>query len=164
MLQDTVLFSGSVKDNLAYALTSEPDESEIERAAGLSNTDVIIEQLPHGLDTMLEDAGARLSAGQRQLFAICRAFLSYPRILILDEATSSVDTRTEKHIQEAMVSLMKDRTSLIIDHRLSTIMDADEIIVMEQGRIVERGRHEELLSAGGRYSELYRTQYAGLGT
>lgn len=164
VLQDTVLFSGTVKENLAYALGSEPDESEIERAARLSNTDVIIEQLPHGLDTMLEDAGARLSAGQRQLFAICRAFLSYPRILILDEATSSVDTRTEKHIQEAMVSLMKDRTSLIIAHRLSTIMDADEIIVMEQGRIVERGRHEELLSAGGRYSELYRTQYAGLGT
>lgn len=164
VLQDTVLFSGTVKSNLAYALDREPDEREIGMAAELSNTDTIIEQLPEGLDTRLDEAGARLSAGQRQLFAICRAFLSYPGILILDEATSSVDTRTEQHIQEAMVSLLKNRTGLIIAHRLSTIRDADEIIVMEQGRIVERGNHRDLLAAQGKYYELYQTQYSGLGT
>lgn len=164
VLQDTVLFSGTVKSNLAYALDREPDEREIGMAAELSNTDTIIEQLPEGLDTRLDEAGARLSAGQRQLFAICRAFLSYPGILILDEATSSVDTRTEQHIQEAMVSLLKNRTGLIIAHRLSTIRDADEIIVMEQGRIVERGNHRDLLAARGKYYELYQTQYSGLGT
>ena len=164
VLQDTVLFSGTVKSNLAYALDRDPDEREIGMAAELSNTDTIIEQLPEGLDTRLDEAGARLSAGQRQLFAICRAFLSYPGILILDEATSSVDTRTEQHIQEAMVSLLKNRTGLIIAHRLSTIRDADEIIVMEQGRIVERGNHRDLLAARGKYYELYQTQYSGLGT
>ena len=110
---------------------------------------------------MLTESGQNLSQGQRQLLSIGRAFLASPKILILDEATSSVDTRTEKHIQDAMVNLMKNRTSLIIAHRLSTIQDADLIVVMDQGRIVETGNHEDLLKQKGRYYELYMTQFAG---
>lgn len=121
----------------------------------------MIKHFPEKFDTMLTEAGQNLSQGQRQLLSIARAFLADPKILILDEATSSVDTRTEKHIQDAMVNLMKERTSLIIAHRLSTIQDADLIVVMDRGRIAETGNHEELLSKKGKYYELYMTQFEG---
>ena len=124
-------------------------------AARMSNCHTMITRLPKEYDTMLVEAGQNLSQGQRQLMAIGRAFLADPKILILDEATSSVDTRTEKHIQDAMVNLMRDRTSLIIAHRLSTIQDADLIVVMDKGRMVESGSHEELIRQKGRYYELY---------
>ena len=133
-------------------------------AARISNCESFISRQPDGYDTYLKLAGANLSAGQKQLLTIARAVLSDPSILILDEATSSVDTRTEKKIQDAMAQLMKNRTSVIIAHRLSTIMDADKIVVMDQGRVVETGTHEELLNLGGRYAELYQTQFAGLET
>ena len=131
------------------------------KAARLSYCDKLISQLPRGYDTLLSGSGNNLSQGQRQLLAIGRAFLADPKILILDEATSSVDTRTEKHIQDAMINLMKDRTSLIIAHRLSTIQDADCIVVMDQGRIAEQGSHDELLAKKGKYYELYNTQFEG---
>jgi ATP-binding cassette subfamily B protein len=121
----------------------------------------MIRHLPEKLDTMLTESGQNLSQGQRQLLSIGRAFLANPKILILDEATSSVDTRTEKNIQDAMVNLMKERTSLIIAHRLSTIRDADLIVVMDKGRIAETGNHDELIAAKGRYYELYMTQFEG---
>lgn len=124
----------------------------------------MIRRLPQGYQTELTQAGQNLSQGQRQLLSIARAFLAKPKILILDEATSSVDTRTEKHIQDAMVKLMENRTSLIIAHRLSTIQDADRIVVMDHGRIVEIGSHEQLLAAKGRYYDLYMTQFAGQAT
>ena len=130
-------------------------------AASLSSCDKVVESLSDGYDTVLHGAGSNLSQGQRQLLTIGRAFLSYPRILILDEATSSVDTRTEKQIQDAMAVLMKDRTSLIIAHRLSTIQDADMIVVMDQGRIIETGNHRELLAKNGSYKSLYMSQFAG---
>ena len=130
-------------------------------AAALANCDKVVETLSDGYDTILTGGGANLSQGQRQLLTISRAFLSYPKILILDEATSSVDTRTERNIQDAMVRLMQNRTSLIIAHRLSTIQDADMIVVMDKGRIIERGTHRELLAKGGNYYQLYMTQFAG---
>ena len=160
VLQDAVLFHGTIKDNLKYADPNISDE-EMYEAAKICNCDLFINQMKHGYDTILTEGGSNLSQGQRQLLTICRAFLSKPKILILDEATSSVDTRTEKHIQDAMVSLMKDKTSLIIAHRLSTILDADKIVVMDAGRIVEIGKHDELLSCKGKYYELYMTQFAG---
>lgn len=163
VLQDTVLFTGTVRENLLYA-RPEATQEELERAAELSGCTSLIAQLPQGYDTVLTQAGASLSQGQRQLLAICRAFLSDPQILILDEATSSVDTRTEKNIQDAMVRLMAGRTSLIIAHRLSTIRDADEIIVMDHGSIAEQGSHEELLAREGQYYALYQSQFAGLQT
>ena len=160
VLQDTILFTDTVKYNLTYA---DPNVSmdEIRAAAASSNCAKMIEAWPEGYDTQLLASGTGLSQGQRQLLTIGRAFLSYPQILILDEATSSVDTRTEKNIQDAMVELMKNRTSLIIAHRISTIRDADQIIVMDQGTIVESGTHQELLDRGGVYHELYMTQFAG---
>jgi ATP-binding cassette subfamily B protein len=160
VLQDTVLFSDTIRNNLKYSKPDAPDE-EMYTAAKLSNCHDMIKRMPEGYNTMLTESGQNLSQGQRQLLSIGRAFLADPKILILDEATSSVDTRTEKHIQDAMVKLMKQRTSLIIAHRLSTIQDADVIVVMDAGRIVETGSHNELLERKGKYYELYMTQFAG---
>ncbi len=161
VLQDTVLFSESIGYNVRYG-NLDASQSEIESAAAAANADTFIDRMPEGYDTRLTESGANLSGGQRQLLSIARAVLADPRILILDEATSSVDTRTEMHIQEAMISLMENRTSLIIAHRLSTIRNADKIIVIDGGRIVEAGNHDELLAAKGEYYNLYRNQYAGI--
>ena len=163
VLQDTVLFLDSIRNNIRYGnLTA--DDQAIYDAAAIANADKFIERLPEGYDTMLAESGSNLSQGQRQLLSIARAVLADPKILILDEATSSIDTRTELHIQEAMLKLMENRTSLIIAHRLSTIRDADMIIVLDGGHIVESGNHEELLAAKGKYYELYQTQFAGMKT
>ena len=160
VLQDTVLFSNTIENNIKYANLDASDE-EMVNAAEMSNIRKYIERLPKKYQTFLKQAGASLSHGQRQLMSIARAVLADPKILILDEATSSVDTRTEKKIQDAMVKLMHNRTSLIIAHRLSTIRDADKIVVMDQGSVVETGNHEELLEKKGRYYDLYMTQFAG---
>ena len=160
VLQDTVLFADTVRSNLKYSKQDASDE-EMVQAAKMGNCHDMVLRLKDGYDTMLSGEGYNLSQGQRQLLSIARAFLSQPKILILDEATSSVDTRTEKKIQDAMVKLMENRTSLIIAHRLSTIQDADFIVVMEQGRIIETGNHEELLNRQGKYYELYMTQFMG---
>lgn len=160
VLQDTVLFSNTIENNIKYA-NLEASDKQMEDAAKMSHIHRYIERLPDKYDTVLKQAGAGLSHGQRQLMAIARAILADPKILILDEATSSVDTRTEKNIQDAMVKLMKNRTSLIIAHRLSTIRDADKIVVMDQGRVVEIGNHQQLLEKHGKYYELYMTQFAG---
>ncbi|MDO4415594.1 MAG: ABC transporter ATP-binding protein [Erysipelotrichaceae bacterium] len=160
VLQDTVLFHDTVRNNLTYAKEN-ISEDELKKAARISNADKVIRHLPKGYETVLAASGSDLSQGQRQLLAIGRAFVSDPDILILDEATSSVDTRTEKNIQDAMTELMKGRTSLIIAHRLSTIRDADRIIVMDHGEISEQGSHEELIRKKGKYWQLYMTQFAG---
>jgi ATP-binding cassette subfamily B protein len=154
VLQDTYLFAGTIKDNIKYGRL-EATGREIKDAAILANADSFIHQLPNGYDTMLTESGANLSQGQRQLLAIARAILANPSILILDEATSNVDTRTELHIQEAMLKLMAGRTSFIIAHRLSTIRDADKILVIDGGRIVEEGSHQELLAQKGVYHAMY---------
>lgn len=163
VLQDTVLFSDTIRNNLKYGNTDATEE-QIEKAVDLSHCREMIRLLPQGLDTRLIGSGENISQGQRQLLAIARAFVADPKILILDEATSNVDTRTEKAIQDAMQLVMKDRTSIIIAHRLSTIRDADLIVVMDHGQIVESGSHEELLAQKGKYYELYMTQYAGFTT
>lgn len=160
VLQDTVLFADTVRNNLKYS-KEDASDAEMEQATRMGNCHDMILRLRDGYDTMLSGEGYNLSQGQRQLLSIARAFLAQPKILILDEATSSVDTRTEKRIQDAMVKLMENRTSLIIAHRLSTIQDADFIVVMEQGRIIESGNHGELLQKQGKYYELYMTQFAG---
>lgn len=160
VLQDTVLFSDTIENNIKYSNPQASDQ-EMYYAARMSYLNRYIDRLPQKYQTFLKQAGAGLSHGQRQLLAIARAVLANPKILILDEATSSVDTRTEKHIQDAMVKLMENRTSLIIAHRLSTIRDADKIVVMDEGRVVEIGNHEELLDKKGKYYALYMTQFAG---
>jgi ATP-binding cassette subfamily B protein len=158
VLQDTWLFTGSIRDNIAYGLDGASEE-KIQAAAKAAYADHFVRTLPEGYDTVLDDDASNVSAGERQLLTIARAFLADPEILILDEATSSVDTRTEILIQKAMKELMKDRTSFVIAHRLSTIRDADNILVMDHGRIVEQGTHEELLAAGGFYCDLYNSQF-----
>lgn len=160
VLQDTVLFSGTIEDNIRYGKENASPE-EVKAAAAHANADEFIERLPEGYAAQLSEGGSNLSQGQRQLLAIARAVLADPPILILDEATSSVDTRTEMHIQSAMVALMKNRTSLIIAHRLSTIRDADKIVVIDGGRVAEMGSHDELIALGGCYYKLYQTQFAG---
>ncbi len=163
VLQDTVLFRDTIGNNIRYGRLDATDE-ELEHAADMSESDEFINRLPEGYETVLAEGGSNLSQGQRQLLAIARAVLADPKILILDEATSSVDTRTEMHIQQAMVALMKNRTSLIIAHRLSTIRDADIIIVMQDGRVMESGNHDELLEKQGVYYNLYQNQFAGFET
>jgi ATP-binding cassette subfamily B multidrug efflux pump len=157
VLQDTYLFSGSIRDNILYG-KPDADESEMIRAAKMANADHFVRRMSRGYDSPLTESGTNLSEGQRQLLAIARAILTDPAILILDEATSSVDTRTELHIQEAMLRLMAGRTSFIIAHRLSTIRDADRIMVVDEGRIVEAGDHESLLASGGVYAKMYQSQ------
>lgn len=163
VLQDTVLFTDTIHNNLKYG-NENATEEQLEAAVDMSCCREMIRLLPEGTDTLLSGSGSNISQGQRQLLAIARAFVADPKILILDEATSNVDTRTEKAIQDAMQRIMKNRTSIIIAHRLSTIRDADIIVVMDQGRIVETGDHESLLAKKGRYYELYMTQYAGFAT
>ncbi|MBR3691024.1 MAG: ABC transporter ATP-binding protein [Eggerthellaceae bacterium] len=164
VLQDTTLFGGTIRENLLYA-NENATESQLREAARASCCLRMIERLPEGFDTCIGGSGGMsLSHGQQQLLSIARAFLANPDVLILDEATSNVDTRTEQAVQKAMLHLMQDRTSIVIAHRLSTVRDADVIVVLDHGRIVEQGTHEELLKLGGRYHELYMTQFAGFTT
>ena len=163
VLQDTVLFSDTIAANIRYGRRP-AGQAQVEAAAATANADHFIAQLPREYETQLSESGGNLSQGQRQLLSIARAVLADPKILILDEATSSVDTRTEMHIQQAMVALMAGRTSLIIAHRLSTIRDADNIVVIEKGRVAEMGNHDELLAAKGCYWRLYQNQFAGIAT
>ncbi len=160
VLQDTFLFAGTVKDNIRYGRLDATD-AEIIAAAELANADQFIRRLPNGYDTELSERGANFSQGQRQLLAIARAAISDPTILILDEATSSVDTRTEKHIKEALLRLMEGRTSFVIAHRLSTIRSADQILVINKGAIIERGNHADLLAQDGFYARLHNSQFTG---
>lgn len=163
VLQDTVIFNDTIAQNIRYGRLDTTDE-EVREAARLARVADFAEKLSAGYDTMLTEGGSNLSQGQRQLISIARAVLADPKILILDEATSSIDTRTEMHIQDAMINLMKGRTSLIIAHRLSTIRDADKIVVISGGRVAEAGNHEELLAAKGCYYDLYMSQFAGIAT
>lgn len=158
VLQDTWLFGGTIRDNIAYGRLDATEE-EIVQAAKATHVDHFVRAMPDGYNTILDDEASNLSAGEKQLLTIARAFLAEPTILILDEATSSVDTRTEVLIQHAMAALRSNRTSFVIAHRLSTIRDADIILVMENGSIVEQGNHEELLAAGGAYYNLYNAQF-----
>ena len=158
VLQDTWLFNGSIIDNLRYSKLDASDE-EVIKAAKLAHVDNFVKTLPDGYNMELNEEANNISQGQKQLLTIARAILADPKILILDEATSSVDTRTEVLIQKAMENLMEGRTSFIIAHRLSTIRDADVILVMKDGDIVEQGNHEELLEADGFYASLYNSQF-----
>ena len=154
VLQDTHLFTGTVRENIRYGRLDATDE-EIVAAAKLANAHYFISHLPEGYDTVLTADGANLSQGQRQLLAIARAAVADPPVLILDEATSSIDTRTEAHIERGMDSLMKDRTVFVIAHRLSTVRNSNAIMVLEHGRIIERGDHDDLIRQHGKYYQLY---------
>jgi ATP-binding cassette subfamily B protein len=158
VLQDTWLFHGTIRENIAYS-RPEAADADIMAAADAAHVDHFVRTLPDGYDTVIDDDATNLSAGEKQLLTIARAFLADPPILILDEATSSVDTRTEVLIQRAMTRLMRGRTTFVIAHRLSTIRDADTILVMDRGRIVEQGDHETLLAQRGFYYELYNSQF-----
>ena len=160
VLQDTWLFEGTIAENISYG---KPDASreEIVAAAKAARADFFIRTLPQGYDTILGSDAENISAGQKQLLTIARVMLCNPAVLILDEATSSVDTRTEMEIGKAMQKLMEKRTSFVIAHRLSTIVDADLILVMQNGTIIEKGNHGELLRFGGVYADLYNSQFAG---
>ena len=158
VLQDTWLFGGTIRDNIAYGRPGATEE-EILDAARASYVDRFVQSLPDGYDTVIDEEAGNLSAGQKQLVTIARAFIARPSLLILDEATSAVDTRTELLVQQAMSALRANRTSFVIAHRLSTIRDADTILVMEDGAIVEQGNHEQLLARHGAYERLYRAQF-----
>jgi ATP-binding cassette, subfamily B, multidrug efflux pump len=160
VLQDTWLFGGTIRENIAYGSPGATEE-QIHAAAEATFVDRFVRSLPDGYDTVINEEASNISVGEKQLITIARAFLSEPSLLILDEATSSVDTRTELLVQRAMAALRAERTSFVIAHRLSTIRDADLILVMEAGRIVESGTHEELLAARGAYYRLYNTQFRG---
>jgi ATP-binding cassette subfamily B protein len=160
VLQDTWLFGGTIRDNIAYG-NLDATEEDILAAAKATYVDRFVHSLPDGYDTVIDEEGNNVSAGEKQLLTIARAFLADPQLLILDEATSSVDTRTEVLVQRAMAALRTDRTSFVIAHRLSTIRDADLILVMENGSIVEQGNHHELLEVDGAYSRLYNAQFSG---
>ena len=160
VLQENFLFADTVMANIRYGRLEASDE-EVMAAAHLANADLFIHRLPHGYQTVLTERGSNLSQGQRQLLAIARAVLANPDILILDEATSNVDTRTEKHLQEALLRLMKGRTSFVIAHRLSTIRDADQVLVIDGGEIIEKGTHQSLLDQRGFYHRLYMSQFKG---
>jgi ATP-binding cassette subfamily B protein/subfamily B ATP-binding cassette protein MsbA len=158
VLQESFLFSGTIAENVGYGRLDAPRE-EIEAAARTVDAHGFISELPDGYDTELGEGGGSLSQGQRQLLSFARAVLTDPRILILDEATSNIDTRTERVIQGALATLLKGRSSVVIAHRLSTIRNADLILAIRDGRVVERGTHEELLALGGLYADLYRRQF-----
>ena len=158
VLQDTHLFTGTIADNIRYGKLDASDEEVIE-AAKLANADSFIRRLPNGYQTMLSSDGTNLSQGQRQLLAIARAAIFNPPVLILDEATSSIDTRTEKLIEKGMDRLMENRTVFVIAHRLSTVRNSDAIMVLDHGQIIERGSHDELLEKKGRYYQLYTGQF-----
>ena len=162
VLQDTWLFHGSIRENIRYGKLDATDE-EVIQAAKAAHVHRFVKTLPGGYDMELNEEASNVSQGQKQLLTIARAILADPKILILDEATSSVDTRTEVLIQKAMDNLMKGRTSFVIAHRLSTIRDADLILVMKDGDIVEQGNHEELLAKGGFYADLYNSQFENAG-
>jgi ATP-binding cassette subfamily B multidrug efflux pump len=159
VLQDTWLFTGTMKENIAYG-TLDPVHEKVVAAAEAANIDHLLRSLPLGYETMLTDDNATVSNGERQLITIARAFMADPPVLILDEATSSVDTRTEVLVQHAMGVLRKGRTSFVIAHRLSTIREADTILVMDKGRLVEQGNHDELMASRGFYRDLYESQFA----
>jgi subfamily B ATP-binding cassette protein MsbA len=157
--QDITLFNESIANNIAYGSESETSREEIERAARAAHVMEFVDELPRGLDTIVGDRGVLLSGGQRQRIAIARALLKDAPVLILDEATSALDTESERHIQNALDQLMHGRTTLVIAHRLSTVERADSIVVMHDGRIVEKGTHAELLDLGGYYANLYKMQF-----
>ena len=159
VLQDTWLKTGTVHDNIAYG-NPQASRQDVINAAKLAHADSFIRRLPNGYDTIISDDKSNISQGQKQLLCIARVMLTHPPMLILDEATSSIDTRTEIRIQKAFLELMKNRTSFIVAHRLSTIQNADLILVMKDGHIIERGTHQVLLEKGGFYAKLYNSQFA----
>ena len=159
VLQDTWLFKGTIRENVTYGAEGDVSEETFREAVEAAHVDHFVHTLPDGYETVLDEDATSVSAGERQLLTIARAFLADPPVLILDEATSSVDTRTEVLIRRAMSRLMQGRTAFVIAHRLSTIRDADTILVMDRGRIVEQGSHDELMAARGFYHDLYASQF-----